>query len=311
MSGNIYYFSPDMTAPCGGLFAIYDHVRVLRDAGFNAWILHKHDGFAPEWMATKGVPIRYVEGNFTLTSDDVVVIPEVCSSTIQGLKDAPFQRIVFCQNQFYAAAEMRKIGDWRRYGVSGVVASTVKVHEFLGMAGWPDAPIIPYKIDTAYFRPSQKKMQIAYMPRKMQLAADAIIYQFQLRFPKLASVPFVTLHNVHRDQVAAVLRESAIFLTLGRFESLGLPALEAMASGALVAGFHGDGDLSLPEAKNSALWVHDVPTAVSALGTLVEWSQSNDPRADAQRQAGSMLVDDYSPAACDEALLTFWRRRMA
>lgn len=310
MRRRIFYYCPDFIKPFGGVATLYDHVRILRDAGFDACILHNNVGFVPHWLATAGVPICYTQNNNAFNSNDVVVIPEGCSSTIQKLKDAPFRRIVFCQNQYYAAAELCKIDDWRKYGVSGVIASSIKVGEFLDLAGWPNTPIIPYAIDSTYFQPSEKKLQIVYMPRKRGSEAAAIRYQFRLSFPKFASVPFIELENMHRDQVAVELGRSAIFLALGWLESVGLPALEAMAAGALVAGYHGDGDLSLPAAENSALWVDNVSGAVSALGTLVNWWQSDDPRADSQRRAAAALVENYSPAARDNALLAFWRAQM-
>ena len=155
----------------------------------------------------------------------------------------PVQTPDFLPKPILCSDSLVSIGDWRNYGVEGVIASTVTVRDFLLLAGWPDAPLVPYAIDTERFRPQPKTLQIAYMPRKRSLDATTIRFLFPRRFPEYADVPWVALDGMHRDKIAEELRRTAIFLTLGQNESMGLPALEAMAAGALVAGFHGDGDL--------------------------------------------------------------------
>lgn len=307
----IYYFSPHAySRPSGGVATHYEHVRGLRRAGLEAFILHDRADYAPDWLSVD-VPVRSLEaGNMSGSGPgpgDVVVLPEDFPAALRAFAEAPFRRVVFCQNQYYAAAVLNDIGDWRRFGVDGVVASSEMVRDFLALAGWPDAPLIPYAIDTARFAPADKIERIACMPRKMGLEAAAIAYLFRRRFPELAQVPLVTLDGLHHHRVAAELARSSVFLALGRNESFGLPPLEAMACGALVAGFHGDGDLGRPAARDAALWVDGIAGAVDALGTLIGWLREGDERAHIQRRRAEALLAGYSAQARDQALLAYWR----
>ena len=54
--------------------------------------------------------------------------------------------------------------------------------------------------------------------------------------------------------MARVFGESALFLSLSRFESLGLTTLEALASGCIVAGFTGFGGRDYATACNGWWW---------------------------------------------------------
>lgn len=301
----IYYHAHDVAQASGGVAALYEHVGALRRAGLAAYILHSQPGFVPNWLSVD-VPIRYAHGDFRPEPNDFIVIPEDFSWAVQRFAAIPCRRVIFCQNQFYAATALASIGDWRNFGIEAVIASTVTVRDFLALAGWPDAPLVPYAIDGERFQPRQKTLQIAYMPRKRPVDAAMIRFLFPRMYPEFADVPWIELDGLHHDAIAEELGRTAVFLTLGQNESMGLPALEAMATGALVTGFHGDGDLGLPEARQSGLWVDRVDDALTALGSLVQWVRDGDPRAEQQREAAYDYVGSYTPRARDEALLKAW-----
>jgi len=130
----IYYYAHDVVQPSGGVAVLYEHVAALRQSGLDAYILHAQSGFVPNWLSIN-VPIRYVQANFRPEPNDFVVIPEDFSSAVQRFATIPCRRLIFCQNQFYAATALVSIGDWRNYGIEGVIASTVTVRDFLALAG--------------------------------------------------------------------------------------------------------------------------------------------------------------------------------
>jgi len=87
----IYYLIGDYPGHSWGNGIIYSHVGMLRDAGFDAFALHHHAPFRPDWLEID-VPIRYVDGSgFGPDGNDIVVVP----------KSSP--RAMFC-NVFNGAA---------------------------------------------------------------------------------------------------------------------------------------------------------------------------------------------------------------
>jgi len=69
----IYYWAPDNDKPSWGIGLLYHHVRLLRQAGFEAWVLHRTPPFRISWMEAD-VPILYLEESaFALQPDDFLV----------------------------------------------------------------------------------------------------------------------------------------------------------------------------------------------------------------------------------------------
>jgi glycosyl transferase family 1 len=134
------------------------------------------------------------------------------------------------------------------FGVHRVIASSEAVRDFFrGIYAIPDLPLLPCAVDPGRFRPAaRKKRQIAFMPRKLKADA-AFISQV--------------------DQRGAWVK----FLSLSHKESFGLPPLEAMACGCIVAGFHGDGGREYMIPKNADMGDYkgcaEAPAAVEVLTT--------------------------------------------
>ena len=114
--------------------------------------------------------------------------------------------------------------------------------------------------------------------------------------------------GLDQDGVAACLRDSLVFLSLGSHEGCPLPPAEAMASGAIVVGYDGFGgaEYFLPEL------VFRVPT-----GDLVRFAQTlehvlrleeEQPAALRVRaaKAAKFIAEAYSPEREEEYLLTAW-----
>ena len=123
-------------------------------------------GFRPAWFS-EAVPTLYYEPGLNLDPTDVVVVPEDLG-ILEHLKNAPLRKIVFCQNHFYAFSALRPGETWRGLGVTHVLSSSDVIAEFVRKnLGWSDAPVVHYASSiTRLFKPAEKKLQIAYMPRK-------------------------------------------------------------------------------------------------------------------------------------------------
>jgi glycosyltransferase involved in cell wall biosynthesis len=308
MPGRIFYLAPDYPEPSGGMAALYEHVVALRQMGFDAFILHDKTGFKLPWLESRA-PVVYLQSGSMLLPGDSLVMSEIAADAMRATASAPIHRIIFCQNQFLAADTIAKVGDWHKLNIDSVLASSATVQDYLAQVGWPNAPIIPYFIDATRFRPAAKIRQVAYVPRKMPLEATMIIHRLVTKFPQFADVPFVKLSGMTHTQVAKELARSAIFLSLGRNESMGLPPLEAMACGCLVAGFHGDGDLGLPDATSTARWVLTIDQAVEALAELLCWFDTDDERAHHMRTSAEAFVSKFTRDERDRLLGEFWRSR--
>lgn len=87
---------------------------------------------------------------------------------------------------------------------------------------------------------SPKKKQIAFMPRKCEEHLIQIISILKQR-GRFSDWEFVPLKQMAQEDLVQNLKSSAIFLSTSYQEGFGLPPAEAMACGAVIVGYHGEG----------------------------------------------------------------------
>lgn len=304
----ILFVAEPFAFPSGGIAVIYQHAATLARHGFRASVALST---RPEvdFYGTDA-PLTLHGGELRPEPGDIWVIPEGFSSYVEALRPAPVRKLMFCQNQYYVPFPARPGTGAAELGVDGFIASSVAVqHFFADVYGLTDVPLIPCAVDTARFAPApQKKLQVACMPRK--LADDAAFVQatFWRMHPRHADVPWVAIQGGTQQQAAAALGESAVFLSLSHKESFGLPPLEAMAAGCLVAGFHGDGGREYMNSANG-WWAEtgDWRACVQGLATALDLCKSDAAASAPVRKAMAETVARYSPARMEEALLRFWQ----
>jgi glycosyltransferase involved in cell wall biosynthesis len=314
--GRIIYVTPRTKAPVGGIRTMYRHVARLRHHGFDAYLYHVDQGYRPDWFR-EDVPMLYTADlrapdRLRLEPDDHIVFYESASNSIRFFSQYKgATRHLFCQNHFlmFAALDELGVANWQALGVERCFASAgVIARAAEACLGFRAVPIVPYAIDHAQFRPGPKRLQIAFMPRKRSDDIGFIRRCFAGAFPDLAHVEWVEIHNQGEERAAEILRESAAFLSLGRREGFGLPPVEAMACGCLVAGFLGVGGREFATDANG-LWCEDddLVGAALRLGQAVRRIECRDRAADAMIAAGRQTAVGYTVEAMDVALIGYWR----
>lgn len=303
----ILYFAPDNPRPSGGVRTIYAHVGHLSRAGYPAFVVHRDPDFRPSWFDDHVPTLHYGHDGFTLRADDVAIIPEEQFLIFDALKAVPIRKIVFCQNHFYIPDGLREHRSWHDFGVERVFAGSEAVASFVqSVLGWQDVPVVHYAIDSDLFRPRQKELQIAYMPRRRPKEAH-IIRSFWERLPgDEANVRWVPIDGASESTTAKVLGESAIFLALSELEGFGLPPVEAMACGGIVVGYHGCGGLEYATPENG-YWCEDGNPAacLQALRRVVALVRDDHPEVQRVLGAAAQTAARYTVARREQDLLQF------
>jgi hypothetical protein len=183
-------------------------------------------------------------------------------------------------------------------------ASAKAVNTIAGLANHN----IPLSIERAGLTFSQnKKLQIAYMPRKRAEDAGLIISALKSR-PALAGVSIVPFTMMSNEKVLETLKDSLIFLSFSSQEGFGLPPAEAMAAGCIVAGYTGVGgdeyfskDIAYPVADS------DIVAFIDTVEAIVTEYRADPHRLDQQRQAASKrILEAYNFASMRTRLLKTW-----
>jgi len=308
----IIFFLAPFTVPFGGVATILDHVRLLSQNGISAWVAMPEQPTL-DFYQTDAPTIVYRE-SLGVSEADICVFPEGLLGYNQALKGRPARRLMFCQNQYYLPFSARPELGFSEFHLDGVIASSIAVQSCLqDLYGLENIPLIPYAINpSAYAREANKKRQIAFMPRKLGDYVPFIQATFVRVFPNYSDVSWVAIHQMTRRDAAKVLAESAIFLSLSDKESFGLPPLEAMASGCVVAGFHGDGGREYMSEGNG-WWAEtgDWRACVRGLAAALVTFDKGGEVLEAYHRRAMQTVEAYSVEIMEEKLLAYWRHEIA
>ena len=247
----IYYGAPDKDYPVGGIRVIYRHVDLLNRNGFDAFVLHHYFPFRCTWFENEtrvAHEVRYPDfsrslparlGRRTrralgravsieprpvleLDADDILVVPEV----MPGLADiAPaVRKVIFNQNAYLTLAPYSLDVDAQKLActrpeVLGAIVVLEDSRRYLETL-FPDLPVrrVHYGIDPELFAfTREKKRQIAYMPRKNPHDLHQVLLRLRLT-GRLEGWDVVAIADRPEAETAAILRESAVFLSSGHPE---------------------------------------------------------------------------------------------
>jgi len=306
MAERIVYLSWPAREIAGGIKLAFQHVEVLRKVGIEA-VIATPDGQPPGWFRTE-VPVLDVAD---LRSDeDVLVFPENHRDFLRQLAERPNRKLVFCQNPFMVFRGLGGARDYADFGVTAILCEGRLTVEFC-QRRFPSIPIglVPVVIDQRLFHfQGEKRMQIAFAPRKRPLEAAFVQDLFRAENPEFRSVPWVGISGVSEQQVARILKDSAVYLSLSRFESVSLSILEAMACGCAVAGFTGIGAREFATSQNG-FWAgeDDCLQCASQLARAVRMVGQGGTLHSEMLEAAHLAASYYSRERFAKKVVGFWR----
>lgn len=299
----IVYLSPFPTAEIsGGVKVMFRHVEMLCAMGYDACVFSPAG--RPNWLATEA-PL-YSGGDLFSNPDHILVFPECLNGALARLGRAPAagRKVLLCQNQYGAFCEAVPAQTYRELGFDLCLTVGEVARGFLQRVFAPQTfEVVPVWIDETRFAARPKRPSVATFPRKMPTHHRLIRQIFRAKYPHLRSAPWIEIENRSEAETAAILGEASVFLSLCQFECAPLSPLEAMASGCLVAGYHGYGGLEYATAENG-LWLapdHLEETA-DALARLLEADMRGDAFALNLRANGAVTAAGFSRERTQAAL---------
>ncbi len=308
-NGRILYISYDSPTPAGGVKIIYDHVSHLVKNGYPAFIVHNQTDFKLPWLECN-VPVLYMGGDLKLSPEDIIVIPEDYGAVLEALRDINVRKYIFCQNHFYIFKGLQNGNEWTDFGISDIFCISEIMSKFLtSVFEYEEVPVVHNAIDLKLFKPQEKTLQIAYMPRKRPAELHFIRNLFKRLYKEYDHVPWISIDNVNKEKVSEIMGRSAIFISTSLYEGFGLPPLEAMASGCAVVGFHGGGGLEYASSENG-YWCEegDVIECAKTLGNVVSLINNDDEEINNVKEHALKKASEYTFDRQERELLNFWSK---
>lgn len=251
--------------PIGGIAVQYDMVRSLVRAGYDAALWLPRRLQAGDWCYDDA-PMVY-GWTLDLAIDDLLVVSEV--GIRPGGDPAPGARkVIYNQNHFMTlgawAAPGAPYADWTPapaiWTVSQEAAAVLR-----SLTARDDVRVVYPRTDFSLFVPRDKQPDsVALMPRKRPQQAELLARLLRDRFADNGSeLDLRVIEGLSREKVAATLATTVTFVALGQREGLGLPVVEALASGCHVIGYSGGGGRELFDAPSAVLINDDCVTELA------------------------------------------------
>jgi hypothetical protein len=245
VAARIFYLTPDHAAPSWGVGLLYEHVRLLREAGFAAWVLHHRSGFRVPWLETDVPVVSLDQPGWAPTPEDLLVVPEVLAGEPTARR-WPGRRGVFVQGSFLAlngqqaAFRYPQLGYDFGFAVLPHVAAVVERHFGLRCR------VVPPFVAEYFFVAEEAIRQLPRQPLVLLTSKDdyrrvgfpdANIFRQLMARHCVESAPgwrVEELTGLSHRQTSARLAEASFLVNLNSHEAFNTTVPEAMAAGCAV-----------------------------------------------------------------------------
>lgn len=292
----------------GGQHVNVEHVVALRNMGLRACLLYMLPGTEAERFESEA-PVVLWSRETPLTDGDVIVVPESWPKVVRMFSGFACRKVLHCQNPYYVFHSFEDADTIGAWGYRDILSCSAFTTGMLRSFGYRHLlhTVRPALAPQFRFPAGGKALQIAYMPRKRENESVFVKGLFRSLYPQYKEIAWVAIKDVSREECARVLQESQIFAALSCHEGLGLPPLEAMASGCVVAGFMGQGGAEYADPANG-FWVQEGDYAGFArqLAQAIEASRTPWWRQELLRNYAQTL-QHYSRASFTASLAEAWQ----
>jgi glycosyltransferase involved in cell wall biosynthesis len=278
--------------------------------------VHSYQGRADRpFLQLQGAP------SFKLSKEDVIVVPEVYGPHIADIAPG-VPKVILNQNVYFSfrfySTDARKLSlqtpPYRHPEVIATIVKTRDAEDYLRYA-FPRARVLRVRnsIDpTLFYVEEPKEPWIGYMPRRN--AEDGLQAFAILAFRGvLVGYDVIAIDGLDEVSAAALMRRCLVFVSLGSHEGFGRPPAEAMACGAAVVGYHGNGgrEFFRPEFANPVTTADVTALAKEIEKILTLQSERPDRLRMRRERAAKFIHDNYSPQAEEGDLLAAWNEILA
>ena len=309
-----YFFTLDTKGnPVASIITIYEHVKVLNDLGYNAYILHEKNDYTGvgEWLGEEyaNLPHKSIEAqSLSLSSVDYIIIPEVFANIMEQVKGFPAKKIVLLQSYNYVL-ELLAVGKkWDTdFGFTDVITTSQIQSDYIQNL-FPSIKtyIIPPSIPD-YFKPTDKlKMPIVSIVTREQGDALKLVKAFYLQYPLYKWLTFKELRGLPRKKFAEELGKSCLAVWVDDISGFGTFPLEAMECNTPVIGkipnlipewmvFSDGVENGEVELKDNGIWTNNIlsiPTLINKfMDVWVEDSVPNELITDMEKSRGNYTIE--------------------
>jgi hypothetical protein len=280
-----YFFVMDTKGnPIASVATIYEHVKILRDLGYDAIILHEKNDYqgVGGWLGKEyaELPHTSIESQqLKVNGYDFLIIPELFTNVMEQTMQLPCKRIVLSQSYDYILEMMMPGKKWQDYNIFDCITTTERQAEYIKQlfGNSINTNIIPVSISN-HFKPSEKpKKPIIAIYTRDQRDTVKIFKTFYVKHPHLKWISFRDMRGMSREVFAESLAECCLAIWVDDISGFGTFPVEAIKCDVPVLGKVPNIVPEWMEDKNG-LWTHDVVTIPDITANYIQaWLEDMSP----------------------------------
>lgn len=240
-----FYYCPDIPLACALVKTIYQHVTVLNEMGYNAFVMHEVKGFKPSWLKDNGinkVPTvylseqtvagKYSNPTFDFNPTDSIIIPDGFWTVMEGFVEVKQVHKIVMVHGYGGIVTTQPGYNWSYLGFTDVICTSEQLKDDYSKL-WPtmNYHVVPYFINQDEFKPQLTKDVFPTIGLNCRSREDAqsIMNIFKNRYPFLSMFDFRVLKKLDTDSYSDVLSHCCLHVVMDEKAGNNPSILEAIS----------------------------------------------------------------------------------
>jgi hypothetical protein len=289
----IYFYTLDTKGnPVASIANIYEHVKILNEQGYKAYILHQQNDYKlhedengmgiANWLGIEYANLPHISiesQQLQVGPSDIIVIPEAFAGLIKETASFPCKRIVLLQAYEYVFEDLNLGENWAQHGINEVITTCESQRKYItDIFRGIKTHVVPVGIPE-FFKPNVK-------PKKPVIAISArdkreilkLVKVFYQKFPHYKFISFRDMSGFARDKFAEELQDSFLSVWVDEISGFGTFPIESMKCNTPVVGkiprmipewmgtADESGNITL---KDNGVWTGNINSLPDVVATMV------------------------------------------
>jgi hypothetical protein len=289
----IYFYTIDTKGnPVASVANIYEHVKVLNELGYRAYVLHQQNDYKlyedengmgiANWLGEEyaNLPHASIEAQqLQVGPSDFLIIPEAFGGLIKETQNFPCKRIVLLQAYEYMLEDLGLGENWQQFGVNDVITTSNTQKEYVeSVFRGTNTHVLPVGIPDFFTTNEKPKKPIIAISARDKREILKLVKVFYQKYPHYKFVTFRDMSGMARETFATELRDSFLGVWIDDISGFGTFPIECMKSNTPVVGktprmipewmgyTDENGTLQL---KDNGVWTNSINSIPDIVATMV------------------------------------------
>lgn len=289
----IYFYTIDTKGnPVASVANIYEHVKVLNELGYRAYVLHQQNDYKlyedengmgiANWLGEEyaNLPHASIEAQqLQVGPSDFLIIPEAFGGLIKETQNFPCKRIVLLQAYEYMLEDLGLGESWQQFGVNDVITTSTTQKEYVdSVFRGTNTHVLPVGIPDFFTTNEKPKKPIIAISAREKREILKLVKVFYQKYPHYKFITFRDMSGMSRETFATELRDSFLGVWIDDLSGFGTFPIECMKSNTPVVGktprmipewmgqTDENGTLQL---KDNGVWTNNINSIPDIVATMV------------------------------------------